>query len=212
MEYLIDYRNAKYQGQTNSSSQRHGFGILVDDDLSFYVSTWKNGKLNDATMIYISHGKYIYGQWTDNEPSGLNVFRIGDTVVLGEFDNGSPVNKVIIIFEKLNFLAVLEQRKNEWAVCERGVLRSYAELVQYIEEAGIPMEPHYFSLAKFITSLSNEAVTATPLQGSQNCYFGYREGLGIVFNSNNGVISVGCHSNKKLNDMGGKYDLPRFIT
>jgi hypothetical protein len=41
MEALIDYRNAKYQGETNTDEHRHGFGILVDDDLSFYASTWK---------------------------------------------------------------------------------------------------------------------------------------------------------------------------
>lgn len=80
---MIDYRNAKYQGEINSTQSRNGFGILVDDDLSFYASTWKDGKLNNATMIYINHGKYIYGEWKNNEPHGLNVFRIGDTVVLG---------------------------------------------------------------------------------------------------------------------------------
>lgn len=98
MEALIDYRNARFQGFTNSHSVRNGFGILIDDDLSFYASNWKDGKLNDDTVIYISHGKYIYGQWHENEPHGLNVFRIGDTVVLGEFDNGDLIRKAIIIF------------------------------------------------------------------------------------------------------------------
>lgn len=109
MEALIDYRNARFQGFTNVQSTRDGFGILVDDDLSFYATTWKDGKINDDTVIYISHGKYIYGQWQENEPHGLNVFRIGDTVVLGEFDNGDLIRKAIIIFEKFNFLAILEQ-------------------------------------------------------------------------------------------------------
>jgi hypothetical protein len=66
METVVDYRNAKYQGETNNQQHRNGFGILIDDDLSFYVSNWNDGKLNDDTMIYISHGKYIYGQWIDN--------------------------------------------------------------------------------------------------------------------------------------------------
>ncbi len=66
MEALIDYRNGKYQGHTDHSMTRNGFGILIDDDLSFYASHWKDGKLNDSTVIYISHGKYIYGQWRDN--------------------------------------------------------------------------------------------------------------------------------------------------
>jgi hypothetical protein len=86
MEQLIDYRNAKYQGAATSldnTDVRHGYGILIDDDMSFYTSQWAANKLNKNTMIYISHGKYIYGKWKDNEPHGLNVFRIGDTVILG---------------------------------------------------------------------------------------------------------------------------------
>ena len=66
MEALIDYRNARYQGSTSSQSLRDGFGILIDDDLSFYATNWSNGKINDGTVIYISHGKYIYGQWQNN--------------------------------------------------------------------------------------------------------------------------------------------------
>ena len=85
MEVQFDYRNAKYQGEVAATGSRNGFGILVDDDLSFYASHWKDNRLNDSTVIYISHGKYIYGQWGHNEPNGLNVFRIGDTVVVGEF-------------------------------------------------------------------------------------------------------------------------------
>lgn len=82
----------------NQTGSKNGHGILVDDDLSLYASQWVNDKLNGATVIYISHGKYIYGIWKDNEPHGLNVFRIGDTVILGEFNNGQLINKVLIIF------------------------------------------------------------------------------------------------------------------
>jgi len=46
----------------------------------------------------------------------LNVFRIGDTVVLGEFDGGYLGKKVLIIFEKFNFLAILEQIDDDWVV------------------------------------------------------------------------------------------------
>lgn len=60
---VIDYRNARYQGSVNQSSCRHGLGIMVDDDLSFYVSQWNNNLLNGETLVYISHGKYIYGSW-----------------------------------------------------------------------------------------------------------------------------------------------------
>lgn len=84
MEVQIDYRNAKYQGEVNpSGNTRKGYGILIDDDLSFYASLWRDGKLSGPTVIYISHGKYIYGEWLNNEPHGLNVFRIADTVIVG---------------------------------------------------------------------------------------------------------------------------------
>lgn len=66
MEVQIDYRNAKYQGLVNESTQRHGFGILIDDDLSFYVSNWDHGKLHGPTLIYINHAQYIYGEWHNN--------------------------------------------------------------------------------------------------------------------------------------------------
>ena len=67
MEVQIDYRNAKYQGEVDKNTGgRKGYGILIDDDLSFYASQWKNGKLNEDTVIYISHGKYIYGEWKNN--------------------------------------------------------------------------------------------------------------------------------------------------
>ena len=65
-EQTIDYRNAKYQGHTNAHSQREGLGILVDDDLSFYVSDWNENQLSGKTIAYLSHGKYIYGEWKDN--------------------------------------------------------------------------------------------------------------------------------------------------
>lgn len=86
MEAQFDYRNAKYQGEIDPVTEvRTGSGILIDDDLSFYASNWKDGKINGSSVIYMSHGKYIYGQWYNNEPHGLNVFRIADTVIVGEF-------------------------------------------------------------------------------------------------------------------------------
>jgi hypothetical protein len=36
------------------------------------------------------------------------------------------------------------------------------------------------------------------------------EGLAIIFNSNNGVVSVGHHSDKELSGFGGKFDGKRI--
>lgn len=63
---IVDYRNGKYQGLTNAHSQRHGLGIFIDDDLTFYISHWDENRLKGPTLIYISHGKYIYGEWKNN--------------------------------------------------------------------------------------------------------------------------------------------------
>lgn len=79
----LDYRNGKYQGPVNGQRRRHGLGIFIDDDLTFYASNWKQNKLHGQTLLYISHGKYIYGEWKDNVLSGLAVFRCGDTVLVG---------------------------------------------------------------------------------------------------------------------------------
>lgn len=68
------------------------------------------------------------------------------------------------------------------------------------------MEPHYFSLTKFLTHISNQKVSAVACEDSDNCYFGFEEGLGIVFNPNNGVVSVGYHENRTLTEFGAKYE------
>lgn len=74
----VDYRNAKYQGPlTPGTSLRHGLGVLIDDDLSLYASHWQYNKLNGNTLIYLKHGQYVYGEWKENEPNGLNVVRLG---------------------------------------------------------------------------------------------------------------------------------------
>lgn len=73
------------------------------------------------------------------------------------------------------------------------------------------MKPQYFSLTKFLTSISNSKASASPCQDSENCYYGYEEGLGIAFNPNNGVVSVGSHLQKKLVEFGGKYEYPNFV-
>jgi hypothetical protein len=63
---IVDYRNGKYQGQMNSHKQKQGLGIFVDDDLTFYISLWLQNRLNGLTLVYLAHGKYMYGEWKDN--------------------------------------------------------------------------------------------------------------------------------------------------
>lgn len=63
---VIDYRNGKYQGPVSASKQRSGLGIFIDDDLAFYISHWRQNQLNGPTLVYLTHGKYMYGLWKNN--------------------------------------------------------------------------------------------------------------------------------------------------
>lgn len=58
---IVDYRNGKYQGPLNAQRQRHGPGILLDDDLTFHASHWNRNALQGPTLLYLAHGKYMYG-------------------------------------------------------------------------------------------------------------------------------------------------------
>jgi hypothetical protein len=104
----LDYRNGKYQGSSTPARQRHGPGIFIDDDLTLYLSHWHLNKLHGPSLLYLAHGKYIYGLWQHHELSGLAVFRSGDTVLLAHFHNNFPTQRALIIFERYNFACVLE--------------------------------------------------------------------------------------------------------
>ena len=57
---IVDYRNGKYQGKIRQE-QRQGVGIFIDDDLTFYISHWHRNQLHGPTLVYLTHGKYMYG-------------------------------------------------------------------------------------------------------------------------------------------------------
>lgn len=66
---------------------------------------------------------------------------------------------------------------------------------------------NYFSLTKFACSYSfnNKYIKTFPCMENY-CYFGFVNGLAIIFNSNNGVVSVGYHRNEILCEFGGIFD------
>lgn len=113
---IYDYRNGKYQGGISAQKLRQGLGVFVDDDLAFYVSHWADSRLAGNTLVYLAHGKYIYGEWAHNEPHGLNVFRSGDTVLVGQFVRGTPAGRCLLIFEKHNFACILGERQGRWDI------------------------------------------------------------------------------------------------
>ena len=78
---------------------------------------------------------------------------------------------------------------------QAGPVPSHKALVNYIQEIGLPFPEHYFSLTKFACTFSyNGKVKIFPCR-TNLCYFGMLNGLGIIFNANNGVVSVGHHQN-----------------
>lgn len=204
MQERADFRNGKYEGGM-SGQQRHGLGIFIDDDLTFYISHWQRNHINGLSLIYISHGKYIYGEWKDNEPHGLTVFRSGDTVLVGNCTRGKPTGKCLVIFERFNFACVLQEGK-EWSVVASGQLISYDTLLEFIELIGTPVPDYYFSLTKFACNFSKHSqhIKTLPCFGGC-CYFGYENGLALVFNAANGLVSVGLHHEEQVGEFGGHF-------
>lgn len=129
----LSYRNGKYQGFLNSSSQRQGLGIMIDDDLTFHVSNWHENKMQGPTLVYLAHAKYIYGEWKNNEPHGLNVYRSGDTVLLSKYVFGVPSNRCLLIFERHGFGCVLGEHGKQWQVIKTSQLVNHSALMKLIE-------------------------------------------------------------------------------
>lgn len=193
----LSYRNGKYQGSLNPALQRHGPGVLIDDDLTFHVSNWHEDKLHGPTLIYLAHAKYIYGEWKNNEPHGLNVYRSGDTVLLSKYMFGVPSHRCLLIFERHSFACVLGECNKQWEIVKSGLLVNHASLMKFIELLQVDVPDHYLSLIKFACTFSAHANSIKTFPCHQNyCYFGYVNGLAIVFNSNNGVVTVGEHLNE----------------
>lgn len=54
--------------------------------------------------------------------------------------NGKLIGRILVIFERVSFIAILELiDEDNWEVVERGTLRNYDDLINYIEKARIQM-------------------------------------------------------------------------
>ena len=93
-----------------------------------------------------------------------------------------------------------------WDIQSSGPLTSHQSLVTEMGKIGLIMPDHYFSLIKYACTFShgNQFVKVFPCLAN-HCYFGFVNGLAIVFNSDNGVVSVGHHANEQLCDFGGRF-------
>lgn len=93
----------------------------------------------------------------------------------------------------------MDEDNGDWRITDSGQLINHDTLMKYIQMIGVPVPDHYFSLTKFACHFAKYSsfVKAYPCL-SNCCYFGYHDGLAIVFNSNNALISIGAHCNENL--------------
>ena len=104
----IDYRNGRYQGPCQDDHLPNGQGIFLDDHMRLTLSQWHNGLMSGSTLLFDSHSKYIYGSWERGLPHGVNVYRGGDTVLLGNFEQGEIVGRFVVIFELQKLMLTVE--------------------------------------------------------------------------------------------------------
>jgi hypothetical protein len=105
----------------------------------------------------------------------------------------------------------LQQAGEEWAVVGSGQLTTYDTLLQYIDLLGTPVPDHFFSLTKFACHFSKHSAHVKTLPCLAGCcYFGYSNGLALVFNATNGLVSVGLHKEEQVSEFGGKFEGTRW--
>jgi hypothetical protein len=83
--HTYNYRNALYQGEiSKDQGQREGKGIIyVTDNHHFIVcNSFKNNAVNSHSLFYHSHSKYHYGEWLNNLPQGVSVFRMNEVLIV----------------------------------------------------------------------------------------------------------------------------------
>ena len=118
-------------------------------------------------------------------------------MLVGKCKNGRPVSKCLVIFERFNFACILQEVSDSWSIIQSGQLVNYDTLVKYIELIEVPVPDHFFSLTKFACNFSKNSHHLKTFPCLVNCcYFGYSNGLALIFNSTNGLISIGVHYNE----------------
>ena len=46
-------------------------------------SFWSNDQANGSTFIFYGNNNYMFGQWKNNVPNGLNVIKLGSCLIVG---------------------------------------------------------------------------------------------------------------------------------
>jgi hypothetical protein len=56
--------------------------------------------VDGKSLIFYSHAKYIYGDWREGQPHGINVFRSGDTILFACVEYDTIIGQFLVIFEQ----------------------------------------------------------------------------------------------------------------
>jgi hypothetical protein len=90
--------NGMYVGEVNEMGQKHGRGVLINNNKGRYVGYFMNDLKEKEGKIYDGNGRLVYeGQFDNDKPMGHGFYYLEDgTIIEGEFDaNGSGKGKII---------------------------------------------------------------------------------------------------------------------
>ena len=77
-----DFLNAAFQGffnrkQTEQEQVLEGVGVVMDDELNWFLSDWSQGQLQGPSLVRFSSGMIVYGGFKENVPAGVVAVQFG---------------------------------------------------------------------------------------------------------------------------------------
>lgn len=51
-------------------------------------NNFSSNKICDEALFYISHSRYHYGHWLNNQPHGLCIFRMNEILIFTQYKRG----------------------------------------------------------------------------------------------------------------------------
>jgi hypothetical protein len=121
----LQYRNAVYQGGYDLNNQalaQSGLVYFYDDKHIVACQSFLNDEFNGPSLFIHDSQNYLYGQWNNNKPCGVSVFRLLDTVVIANYENGvlEQGSSILVILETYNIGVILELVfGDKWRIRER---------------------------------------------------------------------------------------------
>lgn len=89
-----------------------GKGVIYFPNSHQFIacSHFKQGRVADLALFFNSHARYLYGEWDKNMPNGLCVLRMGEVIIVTQYQEGKlkAGTNVLFIFEKYCLAVVIE--------------------------------------------------------------------------------------------------------